>query len=124
MIKLEGLVDYCKNKPEASLEFPFGKIPFCFKFRNRIFAEIYPNDDDYKITLRCEPDMGEYFRQAFPENVVPAYHVPVRQRRHKMTVLLTGGLSEDTVRAMIDHSYGTLAKAGKRRTGGDLPTRG
>lgn len=108
LIKLEDLIAYCKNKPEASLEFPFGKIPVCFKCRGRIFAEIYPNDDDYKITLRCEPEMREYFRQAFPANVVPAYHVPLRQRRHKMTVLLTGDLSDKTVREMIDRSYGTL----------------
>lgn len=122
-MELKELIEYCRNKPEATLEFPFGKIPVCFKFRDRIFAEIYPNEDDYKITLRCEPEAGEYFRQAFPENVVPAYHVPARQRRRKMTVLLKGGLEDGTLREMIDHSYGTLAKPGKARTGGD-PERG
>lgn len=109
MIQLEDLIDYCKKKPGASMEFPFGKIPVCFKFKDRIFAEIYPNEDDFKITLRCDPEMGECFRMAYPENVVPAYHVPLRQRRHKMTVLLTEGMDIDIVRRMIDHSYGTLA---------------
>jgi predicted DNA-binding protein (MmcQ/YjbR family) len=108
VIQLKELVGYCSGKEGSSMEFPFGKLPICFKFKGRIFAEIYPNEDDYKLTLRCSPEMGECFREAFKVNVVPAYHVPERQRRHKFTVLLKGSIKDGTIYSMIDHSYSTL----------------
>ena len=76
MINLQELVDYCLSKQNAYIDFPFGDSPVCFKYDGRIFAEIYPGDDNYKITLRCDPVAGEYYRNKYPEIVIPGYHVP------------------------------------------------
>jgi Uncharacterized protein conserved in bacteria len=108
MRDLQELIDYCLGKEGAVIDFPFGDVPVCVKYEGRIFAEIYPNDDNYKITLRCEPEVGERYRNQYPGIVLPGYHVPLRQRRYKNTVLLGGGLPEAVLEEMIDRSYATL----------------
>ena len=62
-IALQELVDYCSAKEDAEICFPFGDVPICFKYDGHIFVEIYPNDSDYKITVRCNPDIGACYRE-------------------------------------------------------------
>jgi predicted DNA-binding protein (MmcQ/YjbR family) len=107
-IGLQEIIDYCMKKNGSEIACPFGDIPICFKHNGRIFIEIYPNDGNYKITVRCEPIHGEYYRSTYPGNVIPGYHVPLRQRKYKNTVLLNDGIDKDKVLEMIDHSYETL----------------
>lgn len=49
MLKDE-IIEYCLNKNKAYIDYPFGDIPICFKVNKKIFAELYPLDNDYKIT--------------------------------------------------------------------------
>jgi predicted DNA-binding protein (MmcQ/YjbR family) len=107
-IALQELIDYCTAKDNAEICFPFGDVPICFKFNGRIFIEIYPNDSDYKITVRCEPDIGECYREQYKDIVLPGYHVPLRQRKYKNTLLLDKEIEKNVVLEMIDHSYNTL----------------
>ena len=95
-------------KPNVEITFPFGDVPICFKHNGRIFIEIYPNYDNYKITVRCDPIIGEYYRTNYPEVIIPGYHVPLRQRKYKNTVLLDKGLHKKELLEIIDHSYCTL----------------
>jgi predicted DNA-binding protein (MmcQ/YjbR family) len=108
VIPLQALVDYCAAKEGASIRFPFGDVPVCFARNGRIFAEIYPGGENYRVTLRCEPAEGEALRGAYPGIVVPGYHVPLRQRKHKITVYLNRGLPDSAVLGMVDASYRTL----------------
>jgi predicted DNA-binding protein (MmcQ/YjbR family) len=124
MRDLQELVDYCLDKEGAVIDFPFGDIPVCVKFEGRIFAEIYPNESNYKITLRCEPDVGERYRNEYPGIVLPGYHVPLRQRKFKNTVLLDGDLPSSVLKEMIDHSYGTLRAQGAKRGVREGPAKG
>jgi predicted DNA-binding protein (MmcQ/YjbR family) len=112
---LQDLIDYCLSKKNSVIAFPFGDIPVCVKFNGHIFAEIYPGDSDYKITLRCHPAMGEGYRRKYPGIVLPGYHVPMRQRKYKNTVLLKNGIPESVIRDMIDHSYSTLTEKSGRK---------
>jgi len=108
MIQLQTLIDYCTNKKESSIEFPFGDVPVCFKFKGYIFAEIYPNKGNYKITVRCDAIMGEYYRKKYPGIVEPGYHTPRQQRRYKNTIMLEKEIEDKEVFKMIDESYETL----------------
>lgn len=110
-IALQDLVDYCLGKEGAYLDFPFGELPICVKWENHIFAEIYPKEGDFKVTLRCDPEVGEYYASRHPESVRPAYHVPASQRRRKATILLDRGLDKAELARMIDHSYENLVRA-------------
>jgi predicted DNA-binding protein (MmcQ/YjbR family) len=107
-IELQELIDFCSQKADTEISFPFGDVPICFKYKGRIFIEIYPDDSNYKITVRCDPSVGEYYRERYQGIVIPGYHVPVRQRKYKNTVLLSKDIAKDLIFEMIEHSYDTL----------------
>jgi len=102
---IEELIEYCLEKEKAYIDYPFGNIPVCFKVSNKLFAQIYPNEDNYKITLKCEPFLAEVYRQQFPDIVVKGYHCPPMIQRHMNTIYINKTVSDDIIYEMIDHSY-------------------
>lgn len=40
------IIDYCLRKKGAYLDFPFGEIPICVKVKGKIFAQLYPKEND------------------------------------------------------------------------------
>lgn len=103
-MEAEELVKYCLSKKEAYLDYPFGDIPICVKVRNKIFAEIYPQPDNYKITLKCEPMLADFYRMQYPGVVVRGYHCPPVQQQYRNTVY-ADRIAEEELLNMIDHSY-------------------
>jgi predicted DNA-binding protein (MmcQ/YjbR family) len=101
----DEIIGYCLRKKGAYIDFPFGEIPMCIKVANRLFAQIYPRPDDYKITLNCDRAMGEILRSKYPGAVVRGYHCPPRLQPYFNTVYLDGNIPDDELRSMIDHSY-------------------
>lgn len=99
----EELKSYCLTKPGAYLDCPFGPFPVCFKVGSRIFLEWYP--EDWKITVRCDPLLADFYRQNYPGIVIPGYHCPDRQKRYKNTIYLDQGLADAIIYDMLDHSY-------------------
>lgn len=65
-MQLEEIKAYCLEKWKACEEFPFGEVPICYKLNRKIFAQIYPEPGDYKITLKCTADAGQFYRQVYP----------------------------------------------------------
>ena len=103
-MKSEEILKYCLSKPGAYLDYPFGDIPICVKVDGRIFAELYPNPTDYKITLSCESMLADFYRQQYPGIIVRGYHCPPVQQPYKNTIYLEG-FDENLLLDMIDHSY-------------------
>lgn len=68
--------------------YPFGDIPICYKLEGKIFAQIYPNQEDFKITLKCTADAGQFYRQVYSGVVVRGYHCPPVQQPYWNTVYL------------------------------------
>ena len=104
------ILTYCLSKSGAYLDHPFGEIPVCAKVEKRLFAQLYPNPDDYKITLNCDMETGEFYRQLYPDAVTRGYHCPPIQQPYFNTVRLDGDLSDEELLQMIDHSYDTVVK--------------
>jgi predicted DNA-binding protein (MmcQ/YjbR family) len=98
---------YCLSKEGAYEDYPFGPFPLCYKVGKRIFLEWYPQES--KITVRCEPMLADYYRQTYPDFVVPGYHCPDRQRRYKNTVYIDRVPDDALIFEMIDHSYNEAA---------------
>lgn len=94
--------------------FPFGYIPVCYKVCGRLFIEIYPKEENLKITLRCDTVLAEAWRQQYPGVVVAGYHCPARQKPYKNTVYVNQGLPDELIYRMIDHSYDDAVKRLKR----------
>ncbi len=101
----DEIISYCLRKNGAYIDFPFGDIPMCIKVANRLFAQIYPKPEDYKITLNCDRVMGEILRSKYPDAVVRGYHCPPKLQPYFNTIYLNKGISDDELRSMIDHSY-------------------
>lgn len=104
------ILTYCLSKSGAYLDDPFGEIPVCVKVEKRLFAQLYPNPDDYKITLNCDMATGEFYRQLYPDAVTRGYHCPPIQQPYFNTVRLDGNLPDEELLQMIDHSYATVVK--------------
>ena len=103
-MKLQEIIDYCCSKHKAYIDYPFGEIPICFKLSGKLFAQIYPNEDDYKITLKCEPMTADFYRQVYPGIVVRGYHCPPVQQPFWNTIYIDK-IANDELLNMIDHAY-------------------
>lgn len=114
MLNAEQLLHYCLGKPGAALDFPFGEIPACVKVGSKIFAEIYPGEGDFKITLKCEPILAQVLRSQYPGAVVRGYHCPAAMQPHRNTVYVEQ-IAEAELLAMIDHSYEQVVKGLPRK---------
>lgn len=110
-MKLEELIAYCSNKNKAYIDYPFGDIPICFKINKKIFAEIYPLEEDYKITLKCDPLLAELYRTEYPNVVIKGYHCPPVQAIYRNTVYMNKTVSNEIIYEMIDHSYDEVIKS-------------
>ena len=98
---------YCLSKPKTYRDLPFGEVPICYKLNGKIFAQLYPHVDDFKITVKCTAFSGQMFRQAYPGIVVRGYHCPPVQQPYWNTIDLNRFPPEE-LPMMIDHAYETV----------------
>ena len=106
-MELEKIKLYCLNKHKAYVEYPFGEIPICYKLNGKIFAQIYPNKNDYKVTLKCTTEVGQFYRMAYPTKVLRGYHCPPVQQPYWNTIYLED-FPEEELLNLIDHAYETV----------------
>lgn len=102
-------IDYCKRKPGSEETRPFGELPLVFKVCGKIFAELYPEPGNYKITLKCEPMLADLYRRQFPGAVVRGYHCPRALWPYWNTVYIER-VPHELIPKMIDHSYTEVLK--------------
>ena len=69
-MRLEDIKAYSLKKWKAYEDHPFGDIPICYKLNGKVFAQIYPKQEDFKMTLKCTADAGQFYRQGYPGVVV------------------------------------------------------
>lgn len=98
---------YCKSKHKATEEYSFGEVPICYKLNGKIFAQLYPYEYDFKITLKCTADAGDFYRRVFPQKVVRGYHCPPVQQPYWNTVHLED-FPDGELLDMIDLAYDTV----------------
>jgi predicted DNA-binding protein (MmcQ/YjbR family) len=97
--------EYCLKKADAYMDLPFGEIPICFKVNNKIFCELYPKENDYKITLKCEPFLATLLREKYKSDIIRGYHCPLRMQPYRNTVYINKSVPKEEILKMIDHSY-------------------
>ena len=106
-MKPEEIKTYCISKPCTTEEFPFGDVPICYKLNGKIFAQLYPYEHDFKITLKCTADAGQFYREVYPGKVVRGYHCPPVQQPYWNTIYLDD-FPENELLNMIDLAYDTV----------------
>ncbi len=109
-MQVEDITNYCLNKKKAYIDYPFGDIPICFKVNNKLFAQLYPLKDDFKITLKCDVLLAEMYRKQYKGIVVKGYHCPPIQAIHFNTVYINK-IKDEVLYEMIDHSYNEVVKS-------------
>ena len=66
----EDIKAYCLSKHKACETYPFGKVPVCYKLNDKIFAQLYPDEENYKITLKCTADAAQFYRMVYPDKII------------------------------------------------------
>lgn len=92
---------WCRSRPGASEETPFGPGVIVFKVGGKIFA-ICDEGTPPTVSLKCDPRFAEYLRDRFQGAVVPGYHL---NKRHWNTVTLDRSVPPDEIEEMLGHSY-------------------
>ena len=109
-IILNEIQSYCRGKHGAYEARPFGEFPICFKVMGKIFAQLNPQKEFYKITLKCEPEQAQLYRQLYPKAVVRGYHCPPVQQPYWNTIDLDVFDDKQMLWQMIDEAYDALVK--------------
>jgi predicted DNA-binding protein (MmcQ/YjbR family) len=108
-MNVEELREYVLQKPLATEGFPFGDNVIVFKVNNKIFLLLPLDTDQLQFNVKCDPDRAIELREAYPESVLPGYHM---NKKHWNTVIADGRLSKKQLLQMVDDSY-SLVKGKK-----------
>ena len=115
----EIIRQYCLQKHKACETYPFGDVPICYKLNNRIFAQLYPRADDFKITLKCTASMGDFYRQLYPGIIVRGYHCPPVQQPYWNTIYLED-FPEEELLNLIDLAYDTVLRSFSKKVQAEI----
>jgi predicted DNA-binding protein (MmcQ/YjbR family) len=97
--------EYVLSMPNAKLDYPFGEEVAVYKVNDKMFALIQEGKTPVRISLKCDPELSKVLREKY-EEVMEGYHL---NKKHWNTIILTGQLSWDDIKALIRHSYDLVA---------------
>jgi len=98
--------EYVLSMPNAVLDYPFGEDVAVYKVQDKMFALIPEGKDPVRISLKCDPLLSEKLREEY-ETVMPGYHL---NKKHWITIILSGQLPWEEIQGLIRHSYDLVAK--------------
>lgn len=110
MLGLRNIRAYCAKKKGAVEEFPFDFSTLVFKVGGKMFALMNIDAEPVSINLKCDPFLSLELRERYPQ-VTPGYHM---NKKHWNTLLVDGGMPDDEVLRLIDHSYDLVAMGAKK----------
>jgi predicted DNA-binding protein (MmcQ/YjbR family) len=96
---------FCLAQSGAEETFPFGPKTSVFKVGGKMFAVVGLKAKPLRVTLKCEPELSVQLRDTY-EEIVPGYHA---NKKHWITVDLTGALGDALVRQLVEESYDLVA---------------
>lgn len=107
---IKQIKSYCINKPCSYETRPFGEYPICYRIMGKIFAQLNPDSNFYRITLKCNPEQAYIYRQIYPQVVVRGWHCPPVQQPYWNTIDLDKFVDMDMLFQMIDEAYNEIVK--------------
>lgn len=110
----KSVEEYILSMPNARLDYPFGEGVAVYKAGDKMFALIQEGRDPVNLSLKCDPQLAKLLREKY-ETVMEGYHL---NKKHWNTLLLTGQLPDEEVRALILHSYILVTEGSDAHTPG------
>lgn len=103
------LETYLLSMPDAWLDYPFDETTAVYKVghkdvpgeEEKMFALITEGSQPVRVSLKCDPQLSSNLQQKY-ETVLPGYHL---NRKHWITVICSGQLSDDEVKDLARLSY-------------------
>jgi predicted DNA-binding protein (MmcQ/YjbR family) len=95
----------CLSLADAEETFPFGPETSVFKVGGKMFAIVGLSATPLRVTLKCDPELSVELRHTYDE-IIPGYHA---NKKHWITVDLTGSLDDAFVRELVGGSYDLVA---------------
>ncbi len=111
-----AVLQWCRTRPGATEERPFGPDTLVFKVGGKMFAATQA--EPTTVSLKCDPKFAEHLRARHPA-IAPGYHM---SKRHWNTVRLDGSLPPDLVEELLGHSYTLVVDGLPRRVRDELRT--
>lgn len=101
-MNIEELRAFCISKKGVTEEFPFDETTLVFKVMGKMFALTGLDSDEQTINLKCNPEYVIELREEFGDDIYPGWHM---SKKHWNTVRYAGGLKDDFVKKLVNHSY-------------------
>ena len=98
--------DYILSMPNSLRDYPFGTDVAVYKVGadaadGKMYALIAEGSDPLRLSLKCDPQLAVLLREKY-ESVMAGYHL---NKKHWITVVLSGQLNLDEIEDLIRHSY-------------------
>lgn len=100
-MNIEEFRDYCLSKPGTTEGTPFGPDVLVLKVMEKMFALTGIDTFEY-VNLKCDPEYAVQLREEFDGAIRPGYHM---NKKLWNSVDTDGRVSDEKIRALIDHSY-------------------
>jgi predicted DNA-binding protein (MmcQ/YjbR family) len=104
---VEWVRDLCLSFEDVEECQPFGPENLVYKIKGKMFLLIALEEIPPRINVKTDPDRSIELREAFPDNVLPGYHM---NKKHWNTLVLNTKLSPALVQELISHSYDLVKK--------------
>jgi predicted DNA-binding protein (MmcQ/YjbR family) len=103
-VNIESFRQYCLLKRGVTEEFPFGEETLVYKVLGKMFA-LTDVEQFESINLKVVPEEGVVLREQYAA-VLPGYHM---NKKHWISVLMDGSVSDKLVFQWIDNSYNLVS---------------
>lgn len=105
-MNIEEFREYCLSKKYVSECFPFDEATLVFKVANKMFALSGLEHHPSNVNLKCNPEKSIELREEYSD-VIEGFHM---SKKHWNTITIEGGLSNDLIKELVDHSYDLVVK--------------
>ncbi len=100
-MNIEEFRNFCLSFPGAEEELPFDDNTLVFKVMGKMFA-LCDIDEFESINLKCIPQKAIELREAFPNVVIPGYHM---NKKHWNTIEMNSNIPDSLIEEWISESY-------------------
>lgn len=105
-MNIEEFREYCLSKKYVTECFPFDNVTLVFKVANKMFALSGLEHHPSTVNLKCDPEKAIELRDQYSD-IIEGFHM---SKIHWNTITIEGGLTNQFIKDLIDHSYELVVK--------------